>query len=373
MNRGHIYCRVSTEEQVEGYSLQAQERACRLYCELHGITIVDCYIDEGQSGTTAQRPQFQRMLANVQRGDVVVVHKLDRFARSTSLLLEQLNQWEQQSIRLMSVVEQIDFSSPIGKVLTTMLGAFGQYYVDNLRAETAKGHRQKALLGRWVGPVPFGYQKIDRGTLEPSADAETVREIYRLYVEEELAYGRIADVLNERGLTAYNWMNKTRGPWGRENVRVILRNRAYCGYVSAGGEEHKGNHEPLVSEAQWKAAERLREERSASPLENPPKAKLHNLYCAECGQKLKFKHTGERDDRPTTSRSYYCGRRSCTARQFSAAEIEVAAAQLASLLAVDDIREAVARLYALDGELIAVKPMSRYRQLLTALGWPIRD
>src|SRR5688572_7204316 len=85
--RAALYERVSSEEQIEGYSLDAQDRAGRHYCESQGWAVAEVYRDEGRSARTddlAKRPAFRQMLADVEAGliDVVIVHKLDRFARN---------------------------------------------------------------------------------------------------------------------------------------------------------------------------------------------------------------------------------------------------------------------------------------------------
>src|SRR5687767_1962786 len=97
--RAALYERVSSEEQVEGYSLDAQDRAGRLYCEAHDWEIANIYRDEGRSARTddlTKRPAFQRMLADAEAGlmAVVVVHKLDRFARNLRVTLETLERLE---------------------------------------------------------------------------------------------------------------------------------------------------------------------------------------------------------------------------------------------------------------------------------------
>ncbi len=93
--RAAVYHRVSSEEQVEGYSLDAQQRATSAYCLAHGWEVVREYRDEGKSAWTddlAKRPAFARMVADAEAGvvDVVVVHKLDRFSRNLLTTLETL-------------------------------------------------------------------------------------------------------------------------------------------------------------------------------------------------------------------------------------------------------------------------------------------
>jgi site-specific DNA recombinase len=113
------YIRVSSDEQTENYSLTAQERAIRAYCEAHGWELVAFYADEDESAWSddaRSRPQFAAMLADAEAGafDALVVHKLDRFARSVIVALETLHDFEDLGIGFVSITEQLDFTTPIG-------------------------------------------------------------------------------------------------------------------------------------------------------------------------------------------------------------------------------------------------------------------
>src|ERR687898_314531 len=115
--RAALYERVSSEEQVEGYSLDAQDRAGRLYCETHGLEAVHVYRDEGRSGRTddlSKRPAFRQMLNDAEAGlfDVVVVHKLDRFARNRRVAFEAFERLAKARVGFVSLSEQMEYSSP---------------------------------------------------------------------------------------------------------------------------------------------------------------------------------------------------------------------------------------------------------------------
>ena len=135
-----LLARVSDEEQVEGYSLDAQRRAFRDYAKGQGWIIYREYVEEGVSARTddvTKRPLFQEAIKDALAGrfDVLVVHKLDRFARNVRVTLEQLEILEKAGVSFVSIPEQMDFSTPIGKVILANLAAFGQYYSDNLSTE----------------------------------------------------------------------------------------------------------------------------------------------------------------------------------------------------------------------------------------------
>lgn len=112
----------------------------------------------------------------------MVVHKLDRFARNVRITLEYLEKLEKAGVGFVSISEQMDFSSPIGKVILANLAAFGQYYSDNLSTEVSKGLKERAMQGLWNGPIPFGYAKGEDGllvTVEP--EAGVIQRAFEMY------------------------------------------------------------------------------------------------------------------------------------------------------------------------------------------------
>src|SRR5205823_1982917 len=133
-----IYARVSTTDQAEeGFSISAQLRALRDYCEAHRWEITGEYVDEGFSAareSAASRPQFRRLLADVdaRRFDVILVHKLDRFSRNLIVTLQSLARIDKAGATFVSLTEQIDYTTPMGRLFLTMLAGIAQWYSDNL-------------------------------------------------------------------------------------------------------------------------------------------------------------------------------------------------------------------------------------------------
>ncbi len=163
--RAAIYTRVSSDEQVDGFSLDAQLRALEESCRAKGWSIVAHYSDEGKSARgddLAKRPQFARMMRAVEARefDVVVVHKLDRFARNIRVTFEQFEVLRKHDVAFVSLNEQMDFSTPIGKVTLATLAAFAQYFSDNLSSETKKGKAERKAQGLYNGWLPFGLSRI---------------------------------------------------------------------------------------------------------------------------------------------------------------------------------------------------------------------
>lgn len=325
--RAGIYIRVSTDEQAEeGYSLAAQERACRAVAAARGWEVAGVYADEGVSGQTADRPGLKRLRADVAARvcDVVLVHKTDRLARNLRLTLELVEEFIKHQVGFVDAEGRVDLSSPMGWAMFQLQGVFAELFVRNLKEETAKGLREKAQQGRWVGPVPIGYAKDERGDLLPSPDAPTVRRIYELYTSGQHTYTSIADVLNAEGATTLDWRTGERGRFERESVRTILKNRAYLGYVSSGEVEYKGRHEPLVSEQLWAAATTLRASRTrshGSPVRTETAWLTERVYCEVCGEKYWHQNSG----RHYSVRYYRCcgiNKRVCSAPMARAETLE---------------------------------------------------
>ncbi len=292
--RAGVYCRVSSEEQVEGFSLDAQRRALHEYCAGKGWTVVDEYADEGKSArgdAIEKRPEFARMMADVEAGhlDVVVVHKLDRFARNIRVTFEQFEVLRRHDIAFVSLSEQMDFSTPIGKVILATLAAFAQYYSDNLAVEIAKGKRERKAQGLYNGVLPFGVKTNSAGI--PVPDPATYPGL--LLAFEAAAQGKsdreVALLLNDRGYRTTG--NRGRNPFTKDTVRPLLQNRFYLGELPDGeGGWVEGAHEPLLDDALFAAAQDSRARRQTNPLPVPGRARVYSLSglltCHYCGGRL---------------------------------------------------------------------------------------
>jgi DNA invertase Pin-like site-specific DNA recombinase len=147
-----IYARVSTSN--HGQDVAMQTRELRDYCDRRGFRRVDEYIDAGFSGAKDSRPELNQLMADAHRRhfDAVVVWRFDRFARSVSHLLRALETFKALGIEFVSISEQVDTTTPTGKMIFTVLGAVAELercliaerVRAGLRNARAKGHR----LGR---------------------------------------------------------------------------------------------------------------------------------------------------------------------------------------------------------------------------------
>jgi DNA invertase Pin-like site-specific DNA recombinase len=150
--RAAIYARVSTANNGQDPTMQTRE--LREYCERRGWTVASEYVDIGISGTKEKRPELDRLLgeAHRRRFDAVVVWRFDRFARSVSHLLRALETFKSLGIEFVSLSEQVDTSTPTGKMVFTVLGAVAELerslIVERVRAGLRNAKAKGKSLGR---------------------------------------------------------------------------------------------------------------------------------------------------------------------------------------------------------------------------------
>ena len=293
--RAGIYARVSSDEQVEGFSLDAQRRAAAEFCAGREWRVVEEYVDEGKSARgddLAKRPAFQRMMADAAAGrlDVVVVHKLDRFARNIRVTFEQFQVLHRHRVLFASVGERgFDFTTPMGQVVLSVLAAFAQYYSDNLGQEVRKGKRERKAQGRHNGLLPFGVKTNSDGI--PIPDPATYPGLLLAFGEAAKGASdrEVAEHINAAGYRTTG--NRGRNPFTKDTVRPLLQNRFYLGELTDGmGGWVQGAHEPLLDDALFAAAQEARERRVQVPTPVRGRASTYSLSgllrCHHCGGAL---------------------------------------------------------------------------------------
>jgi len=147
-------------EQVDGHSLDAQTNNIQTYADGQGWKLVKIYTDAGISAKQGSyRPALEELIQAAKTGefDVVIVDKIDRFYRYLNGLLTALDMLNTWNVSFVSVHEKLDFTTPWGKLMLTVLGMLAEIYIDNLSRETTKGKLQRARDGYWNGNPPFGY------------------------------------------------------------------------------------------------------------------------------------------------------------------------------------------------------------------------
>jgi site-specific DNA recombinase len=320
-----VYTRVSTKEQAErdgdpeGYSIPAQREACRRKAASLEAQVVAEFVDRGESARSADRPELQRMLRYLreQPVDYVIVHKLDRLARSRADDVAITAAIVASGSRLISVTENID-ETPSGYLLQGIMSSINEFYSRNLANEVIKGTQQKVRGGGTPSKAPIGYlnvRKVIDGyelrtvELDPER-AELVRWAFEAYATGDWSLRSLADELESRGLTFRPTRKQPERPVPLNKLQQILRSRYYIGYVTWRGVEYEGKHPKLVDAETFLRVQQMLDAHRASG-ERSYKRDHYlagTLRCGRCRRRLLY--TMSRGSKGQWYGYFYCASRS---------------------------------------------------------------
>ncbi len=308
-----LYLRVSTEMQVDGYSLEAQKNCLKKFAEREELVIAGVYEDAGKSGKSIEgRPAFRRMLSDIESGagiDYVMVYKLSRFGRNAADILNSLELLQTYDVNLICIEEGIDSSQTSGKLLISVLSAVAEIERENILEQTMNGRREKARQGKWNGgPAPYGYMIKDEILSINEEEAEIVRTIYDKYVNTRLGYSGIAKYFNLQGIRKTPRKESDIEEFSAHFIQLLIDNPVYCGKIAYGRRskervkgkknEYKlvkqkeyclvdGQHEGIISEELWQKAQEKRLATGIKYSSKLGKERAHLLTgiikCPKCG------------------------------------------------------------------------------------------
>jgi DNA invertase Pin-like site-specific DNA recombinase len=163
-----IYARVSTTNHGQDVTLQTRE--LEQFAQARGWHMVDAYIDAGVSGAKDSRPELNRLMADAhkRRFDVVAVWRFDRFARSVSHLLRALETFNALGIAFVSLSEQMDTTTPAGKMIFTVLGAVAELERSLIAERVRAGLRNAKAKGKRLGRPPVAVDATQIARLRAS-------------------------------------------------------------------------------------------------------------------------------------------------------------------------------------------------------------
>lgn len=288
-----VYTRKSTEDGLEQEfnSLHAQREACEAYImsQRHeGWSLVETHYDDGGfSGGNMDRPGLKALLEDTEKGliDVIVVYKVDRLTRSLADFAKIVEQLDAKEASFVSVTQAFNTTTSMGRLTLNVLLSFAQFE----REVTGERIRDKIAAskkkGLWMGgPVPLGYEVVDRKLVPVPEEAERVRTIMRRYIDSQSGNELIAQLEAEGIRTKVQ--RRTSGPhrggiaFRRGSLFHLLKNPIYRGKIVHKGEIYEGEHEAIVDAQLWNAVqERLRGKAPPRkrPKNDPQQAMLRGL------------------------------------------------------------------------------------------------
>ncbi|GHU79686.1 recombinase RecD [Clostridia bacterium] len=223
--KGVIYARYSSDNQREE-SIEGQIRECKEFAEKNGITIFSSYIDRAMSAKTDNRPEFQRMIKDSAKHlfDVIIVWKLDRFARNRYDSAHNKAILRKNGVKVVSATEHIAEDST-GILLESLLEGYAEFYSAELSEKVIRGMTENALKLKYNGGgLPIGYTIDEERHFQlDTVTAPLILEAFTLYSKGKLLQ-EVTDYLNEKGLRTRN--NR---PLNSDNTTRMLKNRKYTG------------------------------------------------------------------------------------------------------------------------------------------------
>lgn len=341
------YIRVSTERQVEGYSIEGQITQIEQYCQFNGYELVDIYADRGISGKSMNRPELQRMLNDAKNGklDCVMVYKTNRLARNTSDLLTIVEELHRQNVEFFSLSERMEVKNSTGKLMLQILASFSEFERNTILENIYTGQRQRALEGYYQGNLPLGYNNIPDNKKElmiNQHEANIVKYIFESYAKGH-GYRKIANALNHKG-----YVTKKGNPFSISAVTYILSNPFYIGkiqfakYKDWNDKRRKGlndkpviaegKHTPIISQDLWDKVQARKKQVSKKPQVHGKGTNLLTgiIACPQCSASMSASITVNtlKDGTKKRIRYYSCsnfrnkGSKVCSANSVRADVIE---------------------------------------------------
>lgn len=286
------YVRVSTENQLENYSIEEQTERLQSYCAAKQWELKKIYTDGGFSGGSLNRPALKQMLADMimNQIDIILVYKLDRISRcqkDTLTLIE--DHFLKNNIDFVSINENFDTSSPFGKAMIGILSVFAQLEKDQITERFTMGRIGRCKAGYFHGGgfSPFGYDYSNGVLRINEIQCIIVKEIYDLFLSGKSIHA-----------IWHEMEHRYEGNWTANKIKLILTNTIYIGKVKFSQMEFMGKHTPIISAEQFQAVQNLLHSKqqcrpTASPQKTPFRAGylLSSLItCGKCNAKYSANH-----------------------------------------------------------------------------------
>lgn len=312
--RAYLLARVSKPDQADDsrhYSIEAQRRVMRDFCLREGIEVVEERVEPGTSAFTpniADLPVLAQTLVDIEarRADALVVHESSRLARNEQLANQVFDRLAACGAVLLNASMPMDYSTPEARLFFNQEASINAYWSRKTSQHSRKGKDEQFLQGLPVGRIHFGYE----GQLGP--DGLVTRKLPP--VPREMEGKAVREAFLDRALgrgfedIARDWNARGFQPgsgkaFTRRTVQAIIENPFYKGYVFHLGETRKGLHEPLVTEAEWEAAQRPKVPLTRRQL--PPLLAQGLAVCARCSHPLYPSRPNRGPKYPGERYSYY--------------------------------------------------------------------
>jgi site-specific DNA recombinase len=297
-NKAVIYLRVSTEEQVENYSLGNQEEPCRKEAHNRNLEIIEVFREEGKSAKTITgRPTLIEMLQycrkNKNEVSYVIAYRLDRISRQTADFLAIRKKLTDLGVTLLSATEPTG-NSPTEKFVETMLAGFAQLDNDVRGERTKSGMRARFLAGLPAGNVPLGYLCESGYAIKDPQSFEQLSKAWQLMATGTKSLSEMSKIMTYWGVELK--FNGRKVPLRLQTLNRVFRNKFYAGFITSNvyPEEIRGQHAPMVTEETFYRVQAALDGRNTSialpiakrKVDNPDFPLRRMVKCGKCKSPL---------------------------------------------------------------------------------------
>lgn len=334
------YERVSRDEDKKNYATIESQRSTNIeYCkENFGVDIVDSYEDDNVSGYTMNRPDFKRLLSDIESGKIntIIAKDLSRIGRHNAYVLIFLEEMKKKNVRVIAITDSYDSFESDDDIIGIKTW-YNEMYIKDISKKIKSNLKNRMKNNDYINAVPYGY-KIDKLTRKIVVDqecVETVKRIYQLYIDGD-GYRKICMTLNDGKVPTPSmviqkqkneegkvYKKHVTDKWDATMVMRMLRNDFYIGTLRLGKNSTKGingknekteeteqyifeeNHEPIISKKDFELVQELIQKRTTYNYRGSG-TKHQNLFsgflfCADCGSYMAALN------KEGKNKSYICG------------------------------------------------------------------
>ncbi len=284
-------CRVSSNEQSEGYSLEAQNHANCEWAKRKGYVIVDSIEYVETASKQKERKRFREIINRIRKEatiDGVVFHKVDRACRNLTDLAMLENLEAEKNKHVFFATQEFP-QNAAGRLSVGVMGVVARWYTDNLGEEVNKGFRSKIEAGEYPHRPPYGYRTVkeSKGSRLPTPDpekAENIRTIFKLMASGKYSIDTLREELFQRGMC----FSASTRRWTRSHLAKLLRHPFYIGKILWHGKVYEGKHKPIVNEQVWQKVQKILDGRNNTKCHKRRKFTYgHGLIkCSGCGYSI---------------------------------------------------------------------------------------
>ncbi len=289
-----LYIRVSTDRQAkEGDSLEEQESELRKFCEYRHFQIHKVFVERGKSGGNTNRPEYQKLVKDIEAKKInaVVVKKLDRLSRSLMDFEQLMIKLQAQDVGFISLRENFDTTMAMGKAMLRVALVFAQLEREQTAERIKDVFAWRAEQGLYNGGTrPFGYDSVSSELIPHKQEKKVIQFMFETFIRTK-STTIVANECNSMG-----FRNRNGALWDKRQIHKILNHPVYLGKIRWNSQIFPGIHQPLVSESVFNQAQSIFAERKTHRESKTVLGLLKGvLFCAECDHPMTPNYTKKRN------------------------------------------------------------------------------